>query len=74
MVNPEDVIVRYIIHETLNNRESNDFKIVFNESFVKKFNGNKIVVKIGEDIDAKTKAFTIDEQETEIEFTVDLKE
>ncbi len=60
--------------ETLNNRESNDFKIVFNESFVKKFNGNKIVVKIGEDIDAKTKAFTIDEQETEIKFTVDLNE
>lgn len=60
--------------ETLNNRESNDFKIMLNESFVKKFNGNKIVVKIGEDIDAKTEAFIIDEQEKEIKFTVDLNE
>lgn len=60
--------------ETLNNRESNEFILVLNKSFVKRFNGQQLVVKIGESDNAKTQGFTIDEQETEIKFTVDLNE
>ena len=60
--------------ETLNNRESNEFILVLNKSFVKRFNGQQLVVKIGESDNTKTQGFTIDEQETEIKFTVDLNE
>lgn len=60
--------------ETLNNRESNEFILVLNKSFVKRFNGQQLVVKIGESDNAKTQGFTIDEQETEIKLTVDLNE
>ena len=60
--------------ETLNNRESNEFILVLNKSFVKRFNGQQLVVKIGESDTAKTQGFTIDEQEAEINFTIELKD
>lgn len=60
--------------ETLNNRESNEFMLVLNKSFVKKYNGQQLVIKIGESDNAKTQGFTIDEQEAEIKFTVDLQD
>lgn len=60
--------------ETLNNRDSNEFMLVLNKSFVKKYNGQQLVVKIGESDNAKTQGFTIDEQEVEIKFTIDLQD
>lgn len=60
--------------ETLNNRESNEFMLVLNKSFVKKYNGQQLIIKIGESDNAKTQGFTIDEQEAEIKFTVDLQD
>lgn len=63
-----------ITDETLNNRVSDEFKLVLTKSFVKRFNGQQLIVKIGEGENAKTQGFTIDEQETEIKITVDLQD
>ena len=61
-----------ISDETLNNRVSDEFKIVLTKNFVKKFNGQQLIVKIGNGENAKTQGFTIDEQETEIKLVMEI--
>lgn len=61
-----------ISDETLNNRVSDEFKLVLTKSFVKNFNGQMLVVKIGNGENAKTQGFTIDEQETEIRLVMEI--
>lgn len=61
-----------ISDETLNNRVSDEFKLVLTKSFVKNFNGQMLVVKIGNGENAKTQGFTIDEQETEIKLVMEI--
>ena len=61
-----------ISDETLNNRVSDEFKIVLTKSFVKNFNGQQLIVKIGNGENAKTQGFTIDEQETEIKLVMEI--
>ena len=61
-----------ISDETLNNRVSDEFKIVLTKNFVKKFNGQQLIVKIGNGDNAKTQGFTIDEQETEIKLVMEI--
>ena len=61
-----------ISDETLNNRVSDEFKIVLKKSFVKNFNGQMLIVKIGNGENAKTQGFTIDEQETEIKLVMEI--
>ena len=61
-----------ISDETLNNRVSDEFKLVLTKNFVKKFNGQQLIVKIGDGENAKTQGFTIDEQETEIKLVMEI--
>lgn len=61
-----------ISDETLNNRVSDEFKLVLTKNFVKKFNGQQLIVKIGNGENAKTQGFTIDEQETEIKLVMEI--
>lgn len=61
-----------ISDETLNNRVSDEFKLVLTKSFVKNFNGQMLIVKIGNGENAKTQGFTIDEQETEIKLVMEI--
>lgn len=61
-----------ISDETLNNRVSDEFKLVLTKNFVKKFNGQQLIVKIGNGENAKTQGFTIDEQETEIKLVIEI--
>lgn len=61
-----------ISDETLNNRVSDEFKLVLTKNFVKKFNGKQLIVKIGDGENAKTQGFTIDEQETEIKLVMEI--
>ena len=61
-----------ISDETLNNRVSDEFKLVLTKNFVKKFNGQMLIVKIGDGENAKTQGFTIDEQETEIKLVMEI--
>ena len=61
-----------ISDETLNNRVSDEFKLVLTKSFVKNFNGQMLIVKIGDGENAKTQGFTIDEQENEIKLVMEI--
>lgn len=61
-----------ISDETLNNRVSDEFKLVLTKKFVKMFNGQQLIVKIGNGENAKTQGFTIDEQETEIKLVMEI--
>ena len=61
-----------ISDEIINNRVTDEFKIVLTKNFVKRFNGQQLIVKIGDGENAKTQGFTIDEQETEIKLVMEI--
>lgn len=70
--NNDEVWEYTISDETLNNRVSDEFKLVLTKKFVKMFNGQMLIVKIGNGENAKTQGFTIDEQETEIKLVMEI--
>ena len=57
-----------ISDEIFNERVTDDFRIELKKQFCKRYNGEKLIIKLGDSEDAKQIGKEIDEQETVVEF------